>query len=165
MRTTIRNIWYYTKDVCRSLHNFWKMRKVIWKYRSWDFHYGLILLLFYLEDFSEHTYTCRYHSDIKRNNLEKHIHNLTLVIEDRYCKAQWAAHNKRWGILRHKSGKKTKDGYRQLVLYRPKANTLAKRRQESREHRLIYNREEKARKQALLTLRRLLGRDIFSFWC
>lgn len=158
MRQNVRNLSTF-------IHNCWKMHKLLWSYRSWDFSSALDMLLFYLEDFQTHIESCRHHPNHKYSQVANHVRNLRMVREESYCKDEWAAHDKRWGRLRHRYGRRHKDGSREFILYRSKANSLARRVRESREHRLIMQKECGKRKQALLALRRLLGRDIFSYWC
>lgn len=127
----LKDVFYRARRVAQGLHNFWRMRELIYNYRGWDFSHVLKMTLFFLEDYRENW--CHRMTDKLKSQVTLDIYDLRSLLEDDFTRMEDEAHTKKWGKLKMKS---VKDGF--VVMYRQNARTKQQLEQERKEHMAIY---------------------------
>lgn len=153
------------RDFVTGVTNFYRMRKVVYGYRNWDYTHALKLLLFYLRDFQANR--SKYSTDKEKKGLWQDIWDLECMIKDSFVEREMELHDEKWGKLKHRYGrgrKKYGETYFPVILYRKNANTTKKKLQEQEERAKIYKLEAKKKQACRRRLGQMMSRRIERYW-
>jgi len=93
--------WWLPRRICRLIGKLLAYIPILYNDFDWDWHFILILLKFKLK----RTRECITNNDIiadakKVSKQIKYAEDLIdQILNDDFCKEEWAAHNKKWGEL------------------------------------------------------------------
>lgn len=97
----VRNIYdIFRYDLWHFFGNLWKWRKVLWEDRDWDYIFILKALEFKVRKTGEHLLEHARHTTYKRDSAQclRVADALKRIIEDDYCKEEWADYYKKYPI-------------------------------------------------------------------
>lgn len=167
------NFWYYSKkpftffrSIRRWLVVSFQYSKFLWdNHYDWDWVYLLTLLQFKISRMRKDKLNS-YHLGKEKTAHKMRVCELLIqrIINDKYCEKEHEEHEKKWGKLKMFSEERAKGKSVEVLLLRDNARTDIAREKERTEHKKIYDKADRLKKQDIDYLFKIISKNLLSWW-